>query len=205
MLENKSIREVQRELVSRASEPQKLIPEKLRAVTETHSELKFMVEEGVLKEIEELRALLSQKLPQATIKEVLAYAVTHTVKALKPKAPKTQVAETKNTEAKPVLKATAQTTSPPTLAPVHLPKRNIPAEIKRQVWHRDQGQCTFTVQGKRCCSKYGLEFDHRIPFAMGGETTAENLRLRCRTHNQLAAVVSFGSTKMAQFIPKLRG
>jgi hypothetical protein len=50
-LENKSVREVQRELVSRSSEPEKLFKEKIRAVSLTHTEVKFLVEEELLAEL----------------------------------------------------------------------------------------------------------------------------------------------------------
>ncbi len=87
-LENKSVREVERELVSRSTDAVKMIPEKLRQVTSTHTELKLMVEDEFLNELEELRELLSNKLSGATLKEVLGFAVKNTLQILKPKAPK---------------------------------------------------------------------------------------------------------------------
>ncbi len=39
----------------------------------------------------------------------------------------------------------------------------------------------------------GLEFDHIVPVARGGESTEDNLRLRCRAHNQLEAERTFGA------------
>lgn len=196
-LENKSTREVERILVSKASEPQKLIPEKLRAVSDTHTEVKFLAEEELLKEIEELRALLSHKLPGASVKEILAYAVKSTVKNLKPKEPKvvTSVTAQKRDTVPKALPA-------PKLNP-EKPSRYIPVETKRLVWKRDSGQCTYTFNNKRCCSKHGLEFDHIQPFALGGKSTPDNLRIRCKAHNQLAAVNSYGNKKIAQFIPRM--
>jgi Holliday junction resolvasome RuvABC DNA-binding subunit len=41
-----------------------------------------------------------------------------------------------------------------------------------------------------------LEFDHVNPVARGGEATADNLRLRCRGHNQHAAERAFGTEFM---------
>jgi Holliday junction resolvasome RuvABC DNA-binding subunit len=46
--------------------------------------------------------------------------------------------------------------------------------------------------GRRCRERRFLEFDHVRPFARAGETTAENLRLRCRAHNQFAAERVYG-------------
>ena len=72
--------------------------------------------------------------------------------------------------------------------------RHVPADLRRQVWQRDRGQCTFTsTQGKRCEATSRLEFDHIEPLARGGRTVASNLRLRCRAHNQYAAECEFGA------------
>ena len=71
--------------------------------------------------------------------------------------------------------------------------RYVPAEVRRQICQRDGGRCTFTsVSGKRCDATAGLEFDHIEPLARGGRTSAANLRLRCRAHNQYAAEQAFG-------------
>ncbi|HTR97088.1 MAG TPA: HNH endonuclease signature motif containing protein [Candidatus Acidoferrales bacterium] len=71
--------------------------------------------------------------------------------------------------------------------------RHIPAHIRRHVWQRDGGRCTFLGEsGHRCEERSRLEFDHIEPVARGGQTTVANLRLRCRAHNQFAAERSFG-------------
>jgi len=72
--------------------------------------------------------------------------------------------------------------------------RHIPLHVKRQVWKRDGGQCTFVADGgHRCTSRWRLEFDHAIPVAQGGGLTVPNVRLRCRAHNQLEARRAFGA------------
>ena len=71
--------------------------------------------------------------------------------------------------------------------------RLVPAAIKRVVWKRDGGQCTFRVpDGRWCECKRDLEYDHVQPFARQGSTTASNLRLLCRSHNQLEAERALG-------------
>ena len=71
--------------------------------------------------------------------------------------------------------------------------RYVPAEVRRTIWERDDGRCTFVSDcGKRCEARERLEFDHADPVAQGGRTTAANLRLRCRAHNQYAAECAFG-------------
>jgi hypothetical protein len=70
--------------------------------------------------------------------------------------------------------------------------RYIPAAVKRRVWERDGGQCTFVGTQGRCTERGRLEFHHLVPFAAGGETSAGNLALRCRAHNQFEAKQFFG-------------
>ncbi len=75
--------------------------------------------------------------------------------------------------------------------------RTIPAVVRRAVWARDGGQCTFTsAVGRRCSSRRLLEFDHVVPFARGGEASVQGLRLRCRAHNQFEAERAFGAEFM---------
>ena len=75
--------------------------------------------------------------------------------------------------------------------------RRVPAAVRRSVSDRDGGQCTFVSEsGRRCEARSRIEFDHVIPVARGGEATVNNLRLRCRAHNQYAAEQSFGELFM---------
>lgn len=72
--------------------------------------------------------------------------------------------------------------------------------VRRQVWTRDGGCCTFVaVDGTRCGSRARLELDHVHPRALGGPDTVDNLRLRCRAHNLLYAEQVFGVEHMARF------
>jgi len=65
--------------------------------------------------------------------------------------------------------------------------RHVPATVRREVWARDGGQCTFVGTVGRCAERGFLEFHHVVPFAAGGQTTGDNLQLRCRAHNQYEA------------------
>ena len=75
--------------------------------------------------------------------------------------------------------------------------RAIPAELRRFVWRRDEGICTFVdpETGQRCGSRHLLQIDHIQPFAMGGTSSADNLRLLCGAHNRHRARKSFGSRR----------
>ena len=58
--------------------------------------------------------------------------------------------------------------------------RAIPAAVKLEVWVRDGGRCQFRLEnGELCGSTHRLQFDHVRPVALGGESTADNLRLAC--------------------------
>jgi len=71
--------------------------------------------------------------------------------------------------------------------------RYIPAAVRRAVWERDEGRCTFvSITGGRCRSRRFIELDHVVPFARGGKAIVENLRLRCSAHNQYEAERVFG-------------
>ena len=64
--------------------------------------------------------------------------------------------------------------------------RSIPVAVKREVWRRDQGCCTFVDRdsGRRCGSRFFLEMDHIVPVAVGGGAEPGNLVLRCAAHHR---------------------
>jgi 5-methylcytosine-specific restriction endonuclease McrA len=72
--------------------------------------------------------------------------------------------------------------------------RRIPQWVKDEVWARDGGQCAFVPpDGARCPEREGLEFDHVMPWALGGRSfDPRNIRLLCRGHNQDRARRMFG-------------
>jgi 5-methylcytosine-specific restriction endonuclease McrA len=78
--------------------------------------------------------------------------------------------------------------------------RYVSAAVKRAVWERDQGSCTWPMgDGKLCGSTHRLEFDHDLEVALGGEPTIDNIRLLCKSHNLMKAENRFGREFMAGF------
>ena len=77
--------------------------------------------------------------------------------------------------------------------------RHVPAEVRRVVAERDGKCCTFVSDaGVQCAERSLLEYDHVIPIARGGRSTVDNVRLRCRAHNQLAAEQVYGEGFMRE-------
>ncbi|HET6897552.1 MAG TPA: hypothetical protein VFK70_04355 [Vicinamibacteria bacterium] len=102
--------------------------------------------------------------------------------AAKPRAPRPIRPET---DTRPFGKATLPSTP--------LASRHVPSDARRSTWRHDGGQCGFVSKdGRRCTERTFLEFHHVRPYALGGPSTAENISLRCRRHNQYEAELVFG-------------
>jgi 5-methylcytosine-specific restriction endonuclease McrA len=207
-LVGKSVMEAQRTLMTLTDQPEQHIPERARVVTAELTEIRFVVDLKTLSEIEELKALLSHASPGMGVKEILQYGLKLALNKHRVKAPK-EVAPTKEAKAeRSNVSESDQITLVPTsvLGTVPASREVIPVQTRRHVYHRDNGCCTYVdaVSKRRCGSRRFLELDHIVPHALGGSNTAENLRLRCRSHNTLSAIGTFGHAQMARYVPALR-
>jgi HNH endonuclease len=63
-------------------------------------------------------------------------------------------------------------------SPAARKREPIPRDVKHAVFQRDEGRCV------ECGSNFDIQYDHVIPFAMGGANTVENLQLLCGRCNQ---------------------
>lgn len=79
-----------------------------------------------------------------------------------------------------------------------------PSWVKRTVWRRDRGRCSFRApDGRRCESSAGLQFDHVVPWALGGPSDdPANIRLLCRNHNRLEAGRTLGEAVVGRAIER---
>lgn len=74
--------------------------------------------------------------------------------------------------------------------------RYIPASIKNRIRLRADHRCEFPG----CTERRHLEFEHIIPYSLGGTHTVENLKLYCRSHNQRSAIKTLGLQKMGGYL-----
>jgi hypothetical protein len=171
-LENKSVREGQKILIQ--MQPQiALTKEKERALTESHSEMRFILTEKVKKRLEELRSLLGVKGTNMSFADLVDYMVGVSLHDLKLK--------------KFGKKRTLIETTTPTSELQHSKNlRYVSRAVQLQVWNRDQGKCT------NCGNQRNLNIDHIKPLALGGKSNSENLRLLCFHCNQRQAIMVFG-------------
>jgi hypothetical protein len=183
-LVGQSVLEAQRTLMTFTDRPERHIPERTRVVSAELTEVKFVVDQEVLAQLEELRALLSHARPGMGFKEALEYGLELALA-------KHRVKDQKSSVPAPVPEARSA---------------SIPAAVRRLVYRRDGGGCTYrdAQTGRSCGHRRFLECDHIVPVAMGGLSAPENLRLRCRAHNRLAAVRLLGEPKMREYMPSLR-
>jgi len=77
---------------------------------------------------------------------------------------------------------------------------HVTAAVKRAVWSRDDGKCTWPLDsGGICGSTLRLGVDHVVLRGRGGPSTIDNCRLACKFHNQLAAGQVYGDDWMDRF------
>ena len=76
--------------------------------------------------------------------------------------------------------------------------RNIPASVRREVWLRDGGQCSFEGARARCEERSFLEYHHLTPWIAGGEPSVVNIALRCRAHNAYESTRYFAPINAAR-------
>ena len=158
---------------SMASTPQPTPPE---VWPEERVPLKVAVLRSTLDNLSYLQDLLSHSIPSGDVAAVLDHAIRNDIRTVENR----RFAATPHPRATQRPDATGET-------------RTIPARVRRAVWRRDHGKCTFVAEnGRRCESRKFIEFDHVEPFALGGKATVDNTRLRCRTHNQYEADQVFG-------------
>ncbi len=162
-ISGKSYRQTAKVLAGLAPE---LAPaEKQRELGNNKIELKIVISEDLQQKLNDLKSQLSHINPSMNYAELLEILADKMLKQPKPKK------------------------SPPAQAATV--KKSISAIVKRQVFKRDKGICSY----QNCESKHLLQYDHIKPQALGGNHTANNLRLLCFWHHKLMTEKTFGKYK----------
>jgi 5-methylcytosine-specific restriction endonuclease McrA len=141
--------------------------------------VQFMMDDDAHDDLEYLRAALGHEAPTD------AHVFARALKALRREVDRRRSAATDRPQRpRPQPKANPN-------------PRHIPNHVRRAVWKRDRSQCAFlSTDGRRCSARGGLELDHIVPIARGGQSTVDNLRLLCWAHNQFVAEQTLGSAFM---------
>jgi len=161
-----------------SSAPLPAAPSKVAPLAPQRFAVQFTMDQATHDDLLYAQALLGHAVPNGDVAEIFARAL----KALVAKLEQQKFAKTEHPR--------------PCRPSEHA--RHVPAEVKRAVWERDGGQCTFVSEsGHRCEARTRLEFDHVEAVANGGHATVEGLRLRCRAHNQYEAEQAFGRDFMS--------
>jgi 5-methylcytosine-specific restriction endonuclease McrA len=123
-------------------------------------------------------------------------------------APQTNESESAGDEPRATPTTQSAPSMPSTPANPSVPSKSsryVPAHVRRAVYERDDARCAHVdAEGRRCTERSHLEIDHLVPWALGGPSTVDNLRLACRGHNAQAARQAFGTAFIDRRIERRR-
>jgi 5-methylcytosine-specific restriction endonuclease McrA len=162
-------------------------PEVVKPLTTELRRLNVTVSAEFIDELEQVRVALSHKCPDGNFEQVVREAFKLVLERDRKRKALTD-------RPRALTDPRAQSEAP------GANDRYVPAAVKRAVWERDQGRCTWPMgDGKRCGSTHRLEFDHNLEVALGGKPTIGNMRLLCKGHNLMKAEQHLGRAFMARF------
>ena len=159
-------------------------PAVLEPIAPARFKVQFTASSELREKLERAQSLLRHKHPDCDLAEVVDEAVTLLLGKLERRRFGTTDAPRKTLE-----ETDTSATS-----------RYVPAAVRRVVFARDGGQCTFVDEatGRRCsCTDPGrLEYHHTTPYARGSDHDPDRIRLLCDRHNQYQAELDFGRETM---------
>jgi hypothetical protein len=178
-LKNKTTKEV-KEYFAKIDPVTSLPADQTKYLNDTHVQVTWTLEKELLEKLEHLKSLISHENLNPTGNELMHLMLTETIKTLekkkgiyqKPsKALDTRISSTTNT------RANAKPFS-------YRNSRYISRKVKQASLQIANRQCEHIyINGKRCPSKFQLQFDHIKAFSKGGSAQAENIQVLCRVHN----------------------
>jgi len=151
--------------------------------------VEFVVDEKVAKKIERAKEVLRHKFPEGKLEDIIDQALEDllekrdVVRKVRRMAEKQKVQRVEQKVSKTPVNGKSK----------QIETRYIPASIRRLVWQRDTGQCSYkSPNGQLCGERSFLQIDHIKPWALNGKHKLENLRLLCSPHNRYRAEQTFG-------------
>jgi hypothetical protein len=178
--ENKSTREADKMIL--ALTPQEIPVERLKVIDDETFELKLALPKRIYEKLQKLKAHMGPEKASVETLEAFEKALDIANREYEKKFEKVPAPDLKPRDGDPNANAKI--------------RNHIPVAVKRAVWKRDQGTCTFPG----CSSRFRLEYDHIVPVASGGTNEVSSLRLACRAHNQLHAINTLGLNKMETYL-----
>jgi hypothetical protein len=176
--QGKSTRAVQKELASR--NPTFLEREVTKPIGNERVRISICLSEALEGKLNRLKALLSHKNPSMKTEELLEQLAEIALDKLDP---------SRKLNKGKKRKVDADTDKPLPAPVVKKRTRYISVGDKQIAWNRNEDSGCEFVDPKtkhRCGSKHLLQYDHRVPFSLGGSNEPENLRLLCSQHNRYA-------------------
>ena len=156
----------------------------LEPLSPARHRVQFTASTRLRDKLERLQALMRSSVPDGDLAQIIEVAVSEKLERLEAK----RFGRTKAQR-----KSLRETRTTPT-------SRHIPAPVRRAVYQRDGGRCTYVNhQKRRCSARSGLEFHHDAPYGTGGDHSPTNVRLLCSVHNLLMAELDYGKEKMARY------
>jgi hypothetical protein len=145
------------------TQPAPPIKERVRAVGGDMAEMKLVIPQALVKEVERL-----QEVRGCSMIEAIWFAVGDTLKRHDP------------------IRKAERNLGKRTQPSSRIVQRTPPAQVRHEVTLRDEARCTHRrPDGSRCENKRWLHFHHERPFAIGGQSNADNLTLLCAQHHRI--------------------
>jgi hypothetical protein len=170
-------------------------PDQVRAVAPERTELRFAVGPAFEKKLARLRELYFHQNPNASLEELLEWAMGTALKTLDPG--ERQARRVAKKEAEPGSDSAAEVDPHSTALPAADISRSSASEPRPTQAQKDLALATAQQRcqhidpqaRRRCTETRGLELDHRFPRSWGGENSAANFQILCRAHNQWKGAV----------------
>jgi hypothetical protein len=166
------------------SRPATTAPARISPLSPSRFKVQFTASAELKEKLGRLQELMPRGISGGDLAAVIEAAVTEKLERLEAR----RYAQTKAPR-----KTLAETDTSPR-------SRNIPAAVRRAVYERDGGRCTFVdAQGRRCTERHRLEYHHHgRAWARGGDHSVGNVRLVCFRHHEYLADVEYGRAWMAR-------